>query len=45
MKKRIKLIPIKRMAEPDEIAKHIVNLTTENNSYITGETVTISGGE
>jgi NAD(P)-dependent dehydrogenase (short-subunit alcohol dehydrogenase family) len=45
IRKRIKLIPINRMAEPKEIAAYIVNLTTENNSYITGQTLTVSGGE
>ena len=42
---RLKLIPIRRMAEPKEIAKYIVNLTTEKNSFMTGETITVSGGE
>ena len=45
IRKRIKLIPINRMAEPKEIAAYIVNLTTENNSYTTGQTLTVSGGE
>ena len=45
MKKRVELIPIKRMAEPNEISAYIVSLTTDNNSYMTGQTVTVSGGE
>ena len=45
MKKRLKLIPINRMAEPKEISDYIVNLTTESNSYMTGQTLTVSGGE
>ena len=45
MKKRLKLIPVNRMAEPKEISDYIVNLTTESNSYMTGQTLTISGGE
>ena len=45
MKERIKLIPIKRMAQPKEIAFYIINLVTENNSYMTGQTLTVSGGE
>jgi len=45
LKKRIKLIPMKRMAEPKEISKHIINLITDHNSFITGETITIAGGE
>ena len=45
LKKRIKLIPIGRMATIYEIVKFIFNLSSENNSYITGETLTIAGGE
>jgi NAD(P)-dependent dehydrogenase (short-subunit alcohol dehydrogenase family) len=45
MKNRLKLIPINRMAEPKEISAYIISLTTESNSYITGQTLTISGGE
>lgn len=45
MKKRIKLIPVNRMAEPKEIANYIINLTTDKNSYMTGETITVAGGE
>ena len=45
MKKRTELIPIKRMAEPNEISTYIVSLTTGSNSYMTGQTVTVSGGE
>ena len=45
MKKRLKLIPINRMAEPQEIANYIMSLTTETNSYITGQTLAVSGGE
>ena len=45
IKKRIKLIPANRMAEPKEISIYITNLTTESNSYMTGETITVAGGE
>ena len=45
LNKRIKLIPINRMAEPEEISSYIINLATEKNSYVTGQTVSISGGE
>ena len=45
MKKRINLIPAKRMASPSEIADYIVYLISEKNSYITGQTLSISGGE
>ena len=45
IKKRLKLIPINRMAQPQEISTYIVNLTTDTNSYMTGQTVILSGGE
>ena len=45
IEKRLKLIPINRMAEPKEIATYIMDLTTEKNTYITGQTLAISGGE
>jgi len=45
MKQRLKLIPANRMAEPKEIANYIINLTTNKNSYMTGQTLTASGGE
>ena len=45
LRKRIKLIPMKRMAEANEISKYIVNLASEENSFITGETITVAGGE
>ena len=44
LKERINLIPMKRMATPKEIAKYISNLISDN-SYMTGQTITISGGE
>ncbi len=45
MSKRIKLIPMNRMAEPGEISKYINDLVTEKNSFMTGQTITVSGGE
>jgi len=45
IKERLKFIPINRMAEPKEIAVYIKNLATEDNSYMTGQTITVSGGE
>ncbi len=45
IRKRLKLIPINRMAEPKEISDYIVNLTTDSNSYMTGQTLSVSGGE
>ena len=45
IKSRLKLIPINRMAEPKEISNYIMNLTTDSNSYMTGQTLTVAGGE
>tara|TARA_Y100000031_G_scaffold90245_1_gene99310 strand:+ start:207 stop:926 length:720 start_codon:yes stop_codon:yes gene_type:complete len=45
LNKRIKLIPMNRLAEPKEISSYITDLTTGKNTYITGQTVSISGGE
>jgi 3-oxoacyl-[acyl-carrier protein] reductase len=45
IKSRLKLIPINRMAEPKEISNYITNLTTDSNSYMTGQTLTVAGGE
>ena len=43
--KRIKLIPMNRMAEPYEISKYINDLVSDKNSFMTGQTITVSGGE
>ena len=45
LKKRISLIPIKRIAKPMEIADYIYYLSSEKNTYINLQTTTISGGE
>ena len=45
IKKRKKLIPIKRLATTKEISDTIYNLASEKNTYISGEKITISGGE
>ena len=42
--KRIELIPLKRAMEPSELANYIYFLCTEN-TFITNEIITISGGE
>ena len=43
--KRIKLIPMQRMAEAYEIANYIYYMASEKNSYMTGQTLSVSGGE
>ena len=43
--KRTKLIPINRLAEPKEISEYVSFLLSEKNTYITGQILSISGGE
>jgi len=45
MRKRSKLVPLKRMALPEEIARLVVFLASDDSSYITGETINIDGGQ
>jgi NAD(P)-dependent dehydrogenase (short-subunit alcohol dehydrogenase family) len=42
---RVKIIPMKRAASPREIANFICWLCSDQNTYITGETLSITGGE
>ena len=37
-------VPLKRMGEPDEIAKAVAFLAGEDASYITGQVVSVNGG-
>tara|TARA_B100000963_G_C22615205_1_gene666979 strand:+ start:653 stop:1369 length:717 start_codon:yes stop_codon:yes gene_type:complete len=39
-----KTIPIKRMGESDEIAKFVLWLSSEQNTYISGQNIAIDGG-
>jgi NAD(P)-dependent dehydrogenase (short-subunit alcohol dehydrogenase family) len=45
MNARVSMIPMKRMATPDEIAKTVYWLGSEQNSFITGQIITAAGGE
>lgn len=45
MNKRIQLIPAKRMASPEEIAETVFWYGSENNTFTTGQTITVAGGE
>ena len=45
IKKRVKLIPISRAAETNEIVKYILFFLSDDNTYSTGQTISISGGE
>lgn len=39
-----KTIPMKRLAEPDEIARFVAFMCSEDNTYLTGQVVLIDGG-
>ena len=45
LKKRVKLIPLGRMATTDEVAKYIYFYSSKQNTLTTNETIDISGGE
>ena len=45
LEKRAKIIPMGRPASPTEIANFICWLSSDKNTYITGETLSIAGGE
>ena len=45
MSKRAKLIPIKRIADPKEVANKIFFLSSDKNTLIQGQVINISGGE
>ena len=45
LKKRISLIPIKRMATTAEVADYIYFLCSKENRLITNQNINISGGE
>lgn len=45
MKKRIAMIPLKRMGSPQDIAGMAYYLGSDKNNFITNEIITIAGGE
>ena len=45
MSKRVSRIPMKRMASPEEIAKAVYWLGSDQNTFITGQVITAAGGE
>jgi len=45
IEKRVKLVPMQRLAKVEEIAKSIYHLGSAENTYITGQIVAVSGGE
>lgn len=45
LEERVDLIPLKRAGTPKEVADAVIFLLSEGASYITGQTITISGGD
>ena len=45
MSQRIKLIPLKRQGSTEEVSAAIIFLLSEGASYITGQTIAVSGGD
>ena len=45
LKKRISMIPIKKIIEPEDIANVVYYIGSDKNNFITNETIAISGGE
>jgi len=44
MKELSRQIPMGRFAEPNEIAKTVLFLCSDLNTYITGQNITVDGG-
>ena len=44
LKELVDTVPLKRLAKPEEIAKTVLFLSSDNNSYITGQNIIVDGG-
>jgi 3-oxoacyl-[acyl-carrier protein] reductase len=44
LKERIPLIPVRRAAEPEDIAEVVLFLASKRNRFVVGETVIANGG-
>ena len=40
-----KTIPLRRLATPDDLARLVVWLGSDANSYVSGQTISLSGGD
>ena len=40
----IKLIPMKKMGQPEDVAKVVLFLSSPDSDYVTGQTITVDGG-
>ena len=38
-------IPVRRLGEPEEVARCVVFLVSEESGFITGSTLTVNGGQ
>jgi len=45
LEERIQMVPLKRFAEPDEIAGAVSYFLSDSAGFVTGQVLTISGGE
>jgi len=45
MQERIKIIPLKRMGQVEEVADMVFFLSSDKNTFITNQTIGVSGGE
>ena len=45
MEKRVAMIPMKKMGDARDVADLVYYLGSENNKFITAETIAIAGGE
>ena len=43
-KKLLELIPLGRLGEPEDVAKVVLFLCTEESAYVTGHVVSVNGG-
>ena len=40
-----KKIPLRRLSTPDDLARLVVWLGSDANSYVSGQTISLSGGD